>query len=148
MIREFEETDIEVILDIWLHASIVAHDFIDADYWYSKRDDMRNVYFPSATTYVYENSGRVSGFISMVENYIAAIFVLPESQGKGIGKQLIDFVKSQYGKLELSVYKENEASVAFYKKQGFRIAYEGFDKQTKHVELIMRFEDSFGSIII
>ncbi len=82
MIREFEKKDIETIIRIWLDASIIAHDFIGPNYWRNKTDDMRNLYLPSSNTYIYENSGKILGFLSMVENNIAALFVLPESQEK------------------------------------------------------------------
>ncbi len=137
MIRKLENTDIEAVVKIWLDASILAHDFMDASYWQSKTDDMRNIYLPAAETYVYEVSGKILGFISMFGNFIAAVFVSPESQGKSIGKQLMDFAKSQHEKLELAVYKENEISVAFYRKQGFESVSEGIEEHTGHLELIM-----------
>lgn len=55
MIRRFEISDTEAIIKIWLDASIIAHNFMDANYWRGKADDMRNIYLPSATTYVYED---------------------------------------------------------------------------------------------
>jgi len=33
MIRKFEPRDMDRLLDIWLSASIKAHDFIDASFW-------------------------------------------------------------------------------------------------------------------
>ncbi len=140
MIRKFENADIEIVVNIWLDASIMAHHFIEASYWHSKTDDMRNVYLPAATTYVYKDVGKILGFISMVGNYIAAVFVSPEFQRKGIGKQLIDFAKSKYDMLELAVYKENKASVDFYTRQGFQIMRENIEEHTGHAELVMRFE--------
>mgnify|MGYP000891905129 CR=1 FL=1 len=84
MIRRFEISDTEAIIKIWLDASIIAHNFMDANYWRGKADDMRNIYLPSATTYVYEDSRKILGFIAMVDNYIAAVFVLPNYKGKAL----------------------------------------------------------------
>jgi putative acetyltransferase len=55
MIRKFQEFDIEEVLDIWLKASIIAHDFIDSSYWVSELNNMRQTYIPDSETYVYEN---------------------------------------------------------------------------------------------
>lgn len=140
MIRKFENTDMDVVIKIWLDASVIAHDFIDPGYWRCKTDDMRNIYLPSAETHVYESSEKVLGFLSMTGNFIAAVFVSPGWQGQGIGKQLVDFAKTQYKTIELAVYKENENSVAFYRKQGFKIVREDIEEHTGHAELIMVYE--------
>ena len=75
------------------------------------------------------------GFIGVESNYphkgqlkIHKLYVLPNLQGKGLGKQLIDFVislarKHQIEKLTLNVNRFNKA-VAFYKHIGFTIAFE------------------------
>ncbi len=141
MIRPFDIADSEVVIGIWLDASIIAHNFMPADYWRNEASNVRNIYLPSATTYIYEDSGTILGFISMVENFVAALFVSPHEQGKGVGKQLLDFAKQQYKTIGLAVYKENERSVVFYKKQGFKVIREGIDEHTGHVEIVMKFEE-------
>ncbi len=140
MIRPVNTTETDAIINIWVEASVIAHDFMDANYWQGKKEDMQHIYLPSATTYIYETSGKILGFISMINNYIAALFVSSEVKGKGIGKQLINFVKQQYETLELAVFKENKRSVEFYKKQGFQVILEGIEENTGHAELIMKFE--------
>lgn len=142
MIRKYEKKDLDTILTIWLDASIIAHDFIAQSYWEGKVGDMRNTYIPASDTFVYidEQSGKVEGFISLVDNYIAAVFVEPSKQGKGIGKQLISCVKQLYDELSLGVYSENLNSVAFYEKQGFVVVEEKEEEDTKHFELVMTFK--------
>ncbi len=44
-----------------------------------------------------------------------------KSQGRGIGKSLVEYVKNKYENIELAVYKDNKKAVEFYKKQGFKI---------------------------
>ena len=84
MMRGYREADIDQILAIWLSASIKAHDFIEPDFWKSKVGDMREVYIPASETFVYEAEGQVVGFYSLYENNLAAIFVEPGSQGRGL----------------------------------------------------------------
>ena len=138
MIRKFETKDMNQVLDIWLKASIEAHSFISKSFWESKVDDMRQVYIPASETYIYEEDGVLKGFFSLYNDVLAAIFVLPEFQGNGIGKQLIGKVKELREKISLTVYKENTSSIEFYKKCGFVIEKEQKDKHTGHIELVMK----------
>lgn len=79
-----------------------------------------------ATTLVWvaEKGDKIMGLITidkMEPIKIGAIYVLPEFQGKGVGKALIEYVIEKYGKsdLQLNVAKYNAKAIDFYKKQGF-----------------------------
>ncbi|MEC6906613.1 N-acetyltransferase [Photobacterium piscicola] len=137
MIRKYTSQDINAVLNIWLTSSIKAHDFVAAEFWESQVSNMRNVYIPISKTYVFELESKVVGFYSLYENMLAAIFILPECQGKGIGKQLIAHAKDQCPSLTLNVYTENVASYQFYLSQGFTIASEQICEHTGHMEYTM-----------
>ncbi len=137
MIRKYNENDLDSVLEIWLNASVQAHDFVSAEFWESQLDNMRNIYIPSSETYVYEVESKVIGFYALYENKLAAIFVASERQGEGIGKQLLSHAKAQRTVLSLSVYKENQASCQFYLSQGFKVVSEQLDEHTGHPELTM-----------
>ncbi|MBE0368176.1 GNAT family protein [Pseudoalteromonas aurantia] len=83
MIRQYKQEDSELVLDIWLQASIKAHDFVAAEFWGSQVSNMREIYIPASKTYVFEIDGGVIGFYSLYENLLAAIFVSPEHKGQG-----------------------------------------------------------------
>ncbi|UJF25153.1 N-acetyltransferase [Suttonella sp. R2A3] len=140
MIRKTNEHDLESMLDIWLSASIKAHDFVPAKFWTSQVEAMRTIYLPASEHYVFEIESKVVGFYACYENTLAAIFVTPELQGKGIGKQLLNHAKNQRPSLTLSVYKENEASCQFYRSQGFSVISEQRDAHTGHLEYTMVWE--------
>lgn len=70
MIRAFEQHDLDRVLQIWLDASLKAHDFIEASYWQSHVESMRNLYIPASQTYVIERESRVMGFYSLHENQL------------------------------------------------------------------------------
>ncbi|MGN2613026.1 N-acetyltransferase [Aliivibrio fischeri] len=137
MIRQYTPQDINVVLDIWLNSSIKAHDFVSAEFWVSQVDNMRDIYIPASITYVAEVDSKVVGFCSLYENMLAAIFVSPEYQGKGIGKQLISHAKEQCPVLALNVYSENVASYQFYLSQGFTVISEQVCEHTGHMEYTM-----------
>jgi len=138
MIRKFTTDDLDDIVSIWLNASIIAHDFIPVAYWQDHAEDMRNIYIPSAETFVYAPAeGGISGFLSLMDNHIAAIFVDPAQQGRGIGKQLMNRVKALHSSLTLCVYKKNTNSVRFYTGQGFSVKDERKEANTGETEYFM-----------
>jgi putative acetyltransferase len=136
-IRKSNENDLDVLVALWYEVSIKAHDFIDSQYWDFQKSDMKEKYLPMAVTYVIEDSKKIVGFISMVENYLAAIFIDNENQGKGYGKKLLDHIKKEKQCIQLKVYKKNEASCRFYLKNNFIIAEETMDEATGEKEYLM-----------
>lgn len=139
MIRKLETEEIDVVLDVWLKASLKAHGFIDQEFWKSKIDAMRTIYIPSSETYVFKENEIIKGFFSLTDETLAAMFVSPEFQGKGVGYKLLNKAKSLRKRLELTVYKENQTSLDFYKKCGFKTVKEKADAHTGHIEVLMKY---------
>ena len=139
MIRKLNEADIDKVMDIWMKSTIKAHDFISKEYWQNNYNTVKEVYIPMSETFVYKDVQGIKGFISVINNeFIGALFVDIDFQGNGIGKQLIDYAVSKYGKLQLAVYKENKKSVEFYINRGFKIIKEQVNEDSGHNEYIMQ----------
>lgn len=136
MIREFKETDLNSIMKLWLETNISAHDFIDEEYWRNNYNQVKQM-IPEAKIYVYEENS-IKGFVGLSGNYIAGIFVDMNSQSKGIGKALLDFIKKMNKELFLHVYKKNERAVRFYIREGFFVEDEQIDINTNEIELVMK----------
>jgi putative acetyltransferase len=137
MIRKFNATHTDSILEIWLQASIQAHSFIDRQFWQSQVENMRNIYLPSSDVFVDELENTVTGFYALHNETLAALFVGPQWQGQGIGQALLAHAKTQRATLNLNVYKANERSCRFYLQAGFREVGEQIDVHTGHPELLM-----------
>lgn len=140
MIRDYRAADIDQVLTIWLSASIQAHDFVPEAFWVSQVEAMRDAYLPAAETRVFEEAGQVSGFYCLVEAALAAIFVSPERQGRGIGSALIEDAKRLRESLTLTVYRANRPSVEFYRKHGFVIHDDQLDANTGQPEWVMTWD--------
>ena len=130
MIRNYRETDLEVIIRIWYDASVIAHSFIPSSFWASNKSAMRDKYLPLAENLVFEEEGKAAGFISLVGEKVCALFVAPEMQGKGIGRALLEHAMVLQGNLSLKVYRENENALRFYEKRGFAAVGEEIDELT------------------
>lgn len=76
----------------------------------------------------------------MSGNYIAGIFVKEEEQSKGIGKELLNFVKNIKKELSLNVYKKNIKAVNFYKRENFHVINEGIDEAAGEKEFFMEWK--------
>ena len=113
-IKKLEDKDIPDVVELWYDVSIVAHDFISAEYWKENKEAMAKEYLPNSETYVAVVNDEIVGFIAMAENYLAALFVDNDRQGSGIGKQLLEFVKNQRETIQLGVFKKNTDGVGFY----------------------------------
>jgi len=136
-IRKLETKDIESTVELWYKTSVIAHNFISTVYWRKNMEAMATIYLPNSETFVSVQNERIVGFISMSENYLAAIFVDNELQGKGIGKTLLNFIKKKRSTIQLKVFKKNIQGIEFYKSQNFNVVSENTDEDTGELEYLM-----------
>ncbi len=97
MLRPSRPEDMDEIVEIWLLASLQAHDFVDASCWWQAQEELRTRYLDHAQIWVFEERGDLLGFMALVDNYLAALFVRPDRQGRGVGHALLQEAKRQGG---------------------------------------------------
>ena len=138
MIREFRENDLDIIMQIWVDTNMQAHNFIPKEYWINNYDMVKEM-LPQAEVYVYEDdeTNQIVGFIGLTDDYIAGIFVRNGVQSKGIGKQLLDYVKCIKPCLNLNVYEKNARAIRFYQREKFMVQSKSVDENTNEKELGM-----------
>lgn len=138
MIRKFRKKDLNIIMQIWLDTNIKAHNFIRKEYW-TDNYAMVKEKLPQAEIYVYEDDDtkQIDGFIGLTDNYIEGIFVRNVIQSRGIGKQLLNYVKEIKSTMSLSVYQKNTRAIIFYQREQFVIQSENIDENTNEKEFIM-----------
>jgi putative acetyltransferase len=74
---------------------------------------------PKSETWVCEYNSEVVGFISLIGNEIAALFVQPEHHGIGLGRALVDKAFELHESLEVEVFEVNSIGLQFYFAYGF-----------------------------
>ncbi len=90
MIRKWQSENTAPLLSLWLESTTEAHPFIAPNYWKENEAMVRDVYLPSAETWVWEQDGEPYGFISVMQSqFVGALFVAPTCIGKGIGRALL-----------------------------------------------------------
>jgi putative acetyltransferase len=130
MIRKYQVSDCESVLNIWNRASALAHPFLSQDFLKLERFNIAKIYLPQAETLVWEADGRVVGFISLLGNEIGGIFVDPEFHRSGIGRALVDRARELRGEVEVEVFTRNLLGRAFYERLGFKVLHQKLHDQT------------------
>lgn len=141
MIREFNNSDINLILKIWKNENIKAHNFISKEYWDNNYEYVKKA-IPNSKIYVYIIQNKIEGFIGINDDYIEGIFVNSENHNKGIGTELLNKAKKIKNRLTLYVYEKNKKAIKFYQKNGFKIIKEDIDKTTNEKEYMMLWENN------
>lgn len=140
-IRAAADSDIGVIMQIWLRANTSAHAFLGELYWHNRYDAARQA-IKAAQTIVFENQSQVKGFLSLSsENEIIAVCVLPDARNTGIGIHLIDHAKQMFPCLSVRCFKPNELAVKFLINRGFVPVSETADALTGYPMYTMEWSD-------
>ncbi len=129
--RKYQNQDLRDLLTIWEAANALAHPFLSNDFVAQVRADIVELYIPNSETWVADYNGSVVGFISLIENEVGAIFVLPNHHGQGIGALLMNKACELREHLELEVFAQNTIGRTFYDCFGFLKVGESIHPQTQ-----------------
>jgi len=133
MIRKMNLNEIDEVSKIWLQSNLEAHDFIDKKYWLNNLPEVKRQ-FETADIWVYVKDEVIQGFVGLQDDFIAGIFIKKENRHQGIGKQLLEFLKSDHSELTLEVYDKNTSATQFYLHNDFKIIETGMDEANQEIE--------------
>lgn len=136
-IRPYELRDQDAIVAIWEASSRIATPFLTPEFMARTRQQIREVWLPTAETWVFEGDQGVSGFITLIGNEIGGIFVDPNTQGLGIGRSLMDWASLRHEPLLVEVFEANTIGLKFYERYGFRETNRYHHKPTDQVMIRM-----------
>jgi ribosomal protein S18 acetylase RimI-like enzyme len=123
MIRRYVVDDFAAVTRLWRAAREVAFpDFMirhphtfeeDCDYF-------RNVILQNNDVLVLETDGQLAGFMAIAGDFVDQLYIHPDFQRRGLGKELLDFAKRQSAEhVWLYTLQINRNGRAFYEKNGF-----------------------------
>jgi putative acetyltransferase len=123
-IEKVGKSDYFILIEIWEASVRASHDFLsEADISHFK-GRILDEFFDLVDLYSHKNETRKTlGFLGISPDKIEMLFILPEQQGKGIGKLLLNFAITQKGITKVDVNEQNPRAVGFYKKRGFQIIH-------------------------
>ncbi|CAK5455982.1 hypothetical protein ECO2947_00925 [Escherichia coli] len=138
MIREAQRSELPALLELWLESTTWGHPFIKSSYWRDCIPLVRDAYLANAQNWVWEEDGKLLGFVSIMEGrFLAAMFVAPKAVRRGIGKALMQYVQQRHPHLMLEVYQKNQPAIDFYHAQGFHIVDCAWQDETQLPTWIM-----------
>lgn len=129
MIRTYHPQDLDTILSIWLQGNLDAHPFVPAGYW-RRNYPLTAQLLPQAEVYVAEVHGQVVGFIGLMEELVAGVFVHRAHRGAGVGSALLRKAQERRDRLRLFVYQQNPSALRLYQRHQFAITAVERDTET------------------
>ena len=117
-VRKYIPRDAEEVMEIWLLSNVKEQSFIPKKYWNKNFTEIKRV-IGIASVYVYEEAGKIVGFIASMENVMVGIYVAEDYRDHGVGKVLLDKLKADMGGLEASVYTKNKRALDFFGREKF-----------------------------
>ena len=89
--------------------------------------------------YLLSDAGKPVGIVSIRDNVVGDLYVLPDEQGRGYGTQLLHFaIERCAGTPTLWVLNQNQRAIRLYERNGFRLTGERKELSETLSELQMR----------
>ena len=77
-----------------------------------------------------EVRGQAVGFIGLMEELVAGVFVARAHRGAGVGSALLRKAQERRDRLRLFVYQQNPSALRLYQRHQFAITAEEVDPET------------------
>ncbi|WP_227011702.1 GNAT family N-acetyltransferase [Paenibacillus lutimineralis] len=135
MIRKMEQKDSEAFVEMsneFYHSDAVLHSIPES--FIRKTFDELMAGSPYIDGYIFECDGEEAGYSLLSITYsneagglvvwVEEIYILPKFQGRGIGKEYMDFIEEAYkgkaARIRLEVEEANERAINIYKNKGYK----------------------------
>ncbi len=140
-IRQYRDSDLKDIIQIWEAASAVGHPFLSKTFLESEKKNIPARYLPNGDAWVAVYEGRLAGFMILHGNEVGALFVKPDLHGLGLGYSLMNKANELHKQLKVEVFKENLIGLPFYSRFGFKLLDEYFHDETGMIMLVLEKKD-------
>lgn len=113
---------LDELTSVWELSARSSHNFLsEADFEYFK-PLIRNQYLQAVNIFAVRNSeGKIAAFMGLSDDMVEMLFILPEEQGKGYGKALLNMATDEYGITKVDVNEDNEKAYKFYLHLGYKV---------------------------
>jgi putative acetyltransferase len=138
-IRPRVAADDPVLGALWERSVRATHDFLPEDDIQRLLPLVRDTYLPmpALEVWVYEDNAGIAGFIGTGGHNVEMLFIDPDRRGQGIGRQLLEHVRTRHDTLTVDVNEQNPQAVGFYRHYGFiQVARSPLDGEGKPFPLL------------
>ena len=142
--RDFAETDLPALADLWVAAWKTTGFPIDFEArrgWLTKH--LCNLHAAGVLIVVALGAGAEAGFVSIdpESGYLDQLCVAPSAFRKGVGHALVrTAMRLSPGFVELDVNEANKRALCFYEREGFRFVTSGTSAASRLPTMRMRWE--------
>ena len=126
MIRLAEETDLKTVLQITrdtiskIYPKYYAKGVVGFFLQHHKQDNVLED-IENGRVWLLEDSGHFAGTVTIKENAVNRLFVLPEFQSRGFGSQLMDFAEGKIAENYSQIHIDSSlAAKEMYLKRGYK----------------------------
>jgi len=120
-IEKSEKKDHETLIEIWESSVRATHDFLQEEDITTLKPLILEQYFDAVDLKcAKDDDGKIHGFCGVHEGNVEMLFISPESRGKGVGFQLMEYAIKNQGATKVDVNEQNRQALGFYEHLGFK----------------------------
>ena len=112
---QLTEKELETIMAIWLQTNLEAHPFVAPTYWQENKAFVRAA-LPKATLTLAEEDDQIIGFLGLMDNYIAGIFIKKSVSREGHRSEITASSKRRTGPLIFGCLQGKSSSLCLLSK--------------------------------
>ena len=121
------------------HRDICSEEFIAVHTTERQIEYLKSQMKKGAAIYLLSDAGKPVGIVSIRDDVVGDLYVLPDQQGRGYGTQLLRFaIEKCVGTPTLWVLNQNQRAIRLYERNGFRLTGERKELSETLSELQMR----------
>ena len=113
---------LDALTRLWESSVRATHDFLAPEDIVFFRRMVREEALPAAELYVVrDNENSFAAFAGVEADLLEMLFVAPSERGKGLGRELVEYLVAHRGVRRVDVNEQNAQAAGFYARLGFRI---------------------------
>ncbi|WP_077609754.1 GNAT family N-acetyltransferase [Clostridium sp. Marseille-P2415] len=112
---------IDKLFKVWKKSVKATHMFLTDDEIEKIAEYVPNALNGVAHLIIATNNDEPIAFMGIEEQKLEMLFVSPDEQGRGVGKELLQYGIEKYNVNELGVNEQNPQAIGFYEHMGFHV---------------------------
>ncbi len=109
-------------MQVWEASVRATHHFLKEEDILFFRKVIPKQYLDAVRLYAVRDAGNsILGFLGVSDDTIEMLFIHPDTRGKGLGSELLEYAVNELHLSKVDVNEQNEQAVGFYLYKGFSV---------------------------